>query len=114
MKTAFLIILLPVLSCLGNQVVQTDWITGPGTNGPVADWEDVFESSEDISWFSVPGQIALSSIPLAVPVINEVDTFFEGVYTADVGDMNGDGMHDIVAGGYQANELRVWIAAVSG
>ncbi|MCD4775030.1 MAG: VCBS repeat-containing protein [Candidatus Aegiribacteria sp.] len=114
MKTAFIIILLPVLSCLANQAVQTDWITGPGTNGPVTDWEDVFESSEDISWFSVPGQIALSSIPLAVPVINEVDTFFEGVYTADVGDMNGDGMHDIVAGGYQANELRVWIADGQG
>lgn len=110
MKTSTFIILLPMLSCLASQAVQTDWGSGPGTTGPVDYWEAFFESSGDISWFSVPGQIALSSVPIAESVMNEIDPSFGGAYTADVDDMNGDELCDIVAGGYHADELCVWFA----
>jgi hypothetical protein len=114
MKTATCLILMASLSCMAAQVEQTDWASGQGTSGPVSIWGDLFESCEDISWLSIPGQICLSSVPLAVPVVHEIDMYFAGAYTADVGDINGDGLADVVAGGYNANELIVWIADGQG
>jgi len=114
MKLTTLIILLPLLPCLAAQAVQTDWASGEDSSGPVADWSDSFHACEDISWLSIPGQVCLSSEPLSVPVINEVDTYFAGAYTTDAGDMNGDGFTDILAGAYNANELCVWLADGQG
>ncbi len=114
MKSAIIVILIPLLTCYGAQVLQTDWVSGGNVSGPVTCWDGLFESSDDISWLSVPGQICLSSEPLSVPVINEIDMYFAGAYTADAADINGDGHTDILAGGYNANELCVWIADGQG
>lgn len=73
MKKAVFALLIPMLTCLAAQAVQTNWALGPGLPGPVSDWGSMFESSTDIAWLSEPGQLALSSVPLSEPNINVVD-----------------------------------------
>ena len=61
-KTTVLILIATLLA--GSTLAQnsqTDWSGGPGEAGPVDSWNDRFETSSDLSWRTVPGQLALSS-----------------------------------------------------
>ncbi|MCD4701486.1 MAG: VCBS repeat-containing protein [Candidatus Aegiribacteria sp.] len=111
--TAVLCLVLITL-CFADQAVQNDWTQGPGVTGPETGWGSCFDSSQDISWMAVPGQIALASDILTDPVYYSVDPSFAGAYTVDVGDINGDGLNDIVGGGYHQDECCVWYADGSG
>jgi len=56
----------PVLTILmafaangANFIEQTDWSGGPGISGPVLFWDNSFDTSADIDWFSIPGDLLL-------------------------------------------------------
>jgi hypothetical protein len=107
-------IVLFAYSVQADQAVQSDWASGPGYPGPVTSWDSTFGDSENISWASISGQLALSSDTLADPVMHIVETGVDGAYTADTGDINKDGLTDIAAGSYAGGELCVWYADGSG
>ncbi len=79
---------------------QTDWSGGPGVFGPVTDWGETFESSVDISWLSIPGQITLSSIALPTPIEHLVEGSFEDARAVCAADVDGDGDTDILGAAY--------------
>lgn len=105
--------LMPIV-CLAGQAVQTDWSGGPGAQGPVSDWGDLFDSADSVSWLSIEGQLALASKLLEEPVSHQISPSFGGSYTADVGDIDGDGNNDVLGGGYSANSYCVWFSDGAG
>lgn len=55
-----LIVMVLYASAFGaNFIEQTDWSGGPGVPGPVLSWEDFFDTSTDIDWSSIPGELLL-------------------------------------------------------
>jgi hypothetical protein len=114
MKTAAVFLFTLALLCEAGQAVQTDWVLGAGVSGPGTGWGSNFENSQNISWLSIPGQLALSSDTLADPVYHMVDFSFTGAYTVDVGDLNGDGLADVVGGGNLAPKFNVWYSDGAG
>ncbi len=42
-----------------NFIEQTDWAGGPGVPGPVLSWNNDFDTSTSIDWFSNPGELLL-------------------------------------------------------
>jgi len=79
---------------------QTDWSGGPSVAGPVTHWGETFESSVDISWLSIPGQVSLSSIALATPIEHLVEGSFEDARAVCAADVDGDGDIDILGAAY--------------
>ncbi|MCK4806068.1 MAG: VCBS repeat-containing protein [Candidatus Aegiribacteria sp.] len=114
MKTVAVLSVILTGVCFAVQVIQSDWAMGPGVAGPTGSWASCFDSSQDISWLAVPGQLVLASVQLADPVLHAVTNTFTGVYTVDVGDLNGDGLNDIIGGGISVSGFCVWYAGVSG
>ena len=82
MKISLLTLLLVVLmgggSAHAGEAVQEDWSGGPGPAGPVSDWGSRFLSASQVSWCSLPGQVALASTPLATPAESQIDGDFDG------------------------------------
>jgi len=93
---------------------QSDWSEGPGTPGPVSSWESAFVDCEGVSWLSFPGRVTLSSIPLEQPERHDLIQGFAGCYCASIGDVNGDGLNDIVATANQGDLLGLWLADGQG
>ena len=114
MKTSIVLSMILTVVCIAAQAVQSDWTLGSGTTGPTGNWGSCFDSCQDISWLAVPGQLALASVQLEETVFHAVDNSFEGAYTVDVGDLNGDGLNDIIGGGSQSPQFCAWYADGSG
>jgi hypothetical protein len=82
------------------QSVQTDWVGGPGELGPVAEWTDQFQVSNNIAWRTFNGQLALASTPLESPPMHIIAGNAEHPDSVAVGDIDGDGRNDIVSPDY--------------
>jgi hypothetical protein len=76
--------------------VQTDWSGGPGVFGPVSAFGETFLAADGVSWRSIEGQLALSSLPLEPAVETVIDQYW-GVRGVAAVDINGDGRTDIVS-----------------
>ena len=114
MSFALLRLLVTCSALLSSVASQTDWSGGPGAEGPVTDWSSCFYDSEEIAWLSIPGQLCLSSSVLNSPVQHMLSMTYAGAYCARVGDLNGDGLYDIVATAHEAGEVRLWLADGEG
>lgn len=79
-----------------DSATQTDWSEGSGVAGPVTDWSATFDSSSDIRWLAVPGQLTLSSMPLLTPRENLIEGSFDGARTVYAADVDGDRDMDVL------------------
>ncbi len=81
----------------GEGPCQSDWSGGPGEVGPSNDFGSSFAESNGISWLTVPGQLALSSTPLADPTrVNMAEGGPRGAYGLATVDIDRDGDIDIL------------------
>ncbi|UCE26226.1 MAG: T9SS type A sorting domain-containing protein [Candidatus Coatesbacteria bacterium] len=88
---------------------QSDWSGGGGVLGPVTEWGNEFHSSTNVSWFSYPGLIYLSS--------HQADSFEKHNVASGVDkpmwirttDIDNDKDADIVVATYEGNRIRCYI-----
>lgn len=78
--------------------MQQDWSGGPVAATPASGWDREFEAVEDVSWRSIPGQLALASNPLPTPI----QTIVAGEEanlpnSVACGDLDGDGVDEIIS-----------------
>lgn len=88
------------LSAFAESETQTDWAGGPGTEGPVTDWQDKFYISGDMDWDTTPGQLKL----IVNREENQIGTTDGPLYVVAV-DMDLDGDVDAACCGYNSGEV---------
>ncbi len=95
---AFLSILAIAIADSAFVEVQTDWVSGPGTLGPVSHWGSAFYQSDSIT-YNITGQISLiatGSGPGAwIKHSIEVNRGIDGHNAILPGDFDGDGDFDL-------------------
>jgi hypothetical protein len=103
-----LMLIVPAGSLLADEASQTDWSGGGGVVGPVTDWGSTFESATATSWASIPGQLALSSTPLASPIEHRIASGFDRALSVQTADVDDDGDSDIIGTAYGTNDVVLW------
>lgn len=78
-----------------GQGTQTDWSGGPGVPGPVSDLGDRFDAG-DVAWGSIPGQLALRSMPHATYPQDVLFANADRPPRLAIGDVTGDGFADVI------------------
>ena len=97
-----------LLPAFGDEANQTDWSGGDGVPGPVTDWGDQFDTSTDINWSGVPGEIGLSRAVLDPTIEHSVDGGFDGAYSVYAADVDGDSDMDILGAAAIAKDITWW------
>ncbi|RLE34746.1 MAG: hypothetical protein DRJ61_04550 [Acidobacteria bacterium] len=109
---AFLLVLLVILTPVGivsaEETTQTDWSSGPAIEDPSATIGNGFTESSGISWLTIPGQMVLSSQPLATPVKHLIATGHDGAYGLYATDFDGDGDIDVIGTTDRSREVIIW------
>ena len=90
--------------------IQTDWVSGPGTLGPLGTWGSAFYQSESIN-YNISGQISL--VGTTIPggwVKHTIQTYSgirgqDGTYPAD---FDGDGDLDLAAWISNSDLIRIY------
>lgn len=101
-------LLLPVPSW-ALDVVQSDWSGGDGEAGPASAWDLTFETCIDISWRSLPGQLALASDPLLSPARHILATGLPVAFGIHPVDIDQDGDMDVIGGAGEAQVIALWL-----
>lgn len=111
MRERFLLLAV-VLAAVPSQaqvMTQTDWSAGPGAIDPVTTWGSDFASADNMSWLSIPGQIALPPTPVYDPHGTVIDDSSLLAFGVETGDFNRDGHQDVVVAFQRSNLLRIWL-----
>jgi hypothetical protein len=88
--------------------MQSDWSGGVGGPQTVDAWSRSFASSDGVSWLAVPGQVALSGVPLESAEKHVVDEAFVRSSSLEPVDLDGDGDLDLVGSAIGGNQIRWW------
>jgi hypothetical protein len=109
MRCLFLFVVL-VLACsvFALSESQTDWVGGPGIQGPVTDWQNRFYIADDMDWETTPGQLQL----IVDRSENLMATANGPTYVQAV-DMDQDGDLDAAACAYVSGEV-FWMENTNG
>jgi len=97
----------PVPLARASSDVQTDWAGGGGLTGPVPEWGTCFSAGEDVAWRPIPGQITLSSTPLANFDAHPVELNY-GSNDLQAADLDGDTDLDLVGAFLSGAGSVVW------
>jgi len=89
---------------------QTDWVGGPGAQGPVGTWGNRFWESDKINYLDT-GFLILGLGPSFPGTRHHLGNRSE-LYAAQTGDVDGDDRPDIVVGGH--NSGVVWYKNLGG
>ncbi len=107
MKFMLTILLLMVTAVFADTAHQTDWSGGSGEPGPVSEWLNSFNNSDEIVYAEAPGVLSLSAGMLtnAATEIEASAMYSICAYAEDV-DMDGD--MDILAASFVDNKILWW------
>jgi hypothetical protein len=98
-KTLSLLLTIWGVGAFAGSAVQTDWSGGDGVEGPVTEWNTTFASQDQVSWLSIPGQIALSSLPLTRSTTHVVVEDYNDASCVWSADLDRDGDLDLISTG---------------
>ncbi len=108
-----LVAILPAVSphatAYAAEVVQTDWSDGDGVTGPVTDWDRGFDSATGVSWRSIPGQLALSSVARPQSVEHLISGDYVQPFDILAVDIDGDGDTDVLGTADGSNAVLLWL-----
>lgn len=76
--------------------IQTDWSGGPALPGPVSQWTDRFDSTADLSWRAIPGQLTLAAQPRDQVQQTVIAPDADHPSRIAFGDLDGDGIGDVI------------------
>jgi hypothetical protein len=112
-KPLFAIIL--IVACVAaawaaTSRTQTNWVGGPGIEGPVGTWGNLFWESNKINYLNT-GYLILGLGPSFPGIRHHVGDRSE-LYAAQTGDVDGDDDPDIIVGGH--NSGVVWYENLGG
>jgi hypothetical protein len=106
--TLSLMLMVSAGSLFADEATQTDWSGGGGVSGPVTDWGSAFESANATSWWSIPGQLSLSSTPLPSAIEHRIAGGFNGALCVHTADIDDDGDQDILGTAYYTDDVVLW------
>jgi hypothetical protein len=95
-KMTILLISIAIVSIAMAQTqtaIQTDWLGGPGTSGPILNWNNTFDMETGVNWYSSSGELNLAfSSPMEHIIAGG---YVRANYACPV-DIDGDGDIDIL------------------
>lgn len=89
-----LVIFVFVSTAIAETAIQTDWSGGAGISGPVVDWGNMFDTENNINWYSVGGELSLD---YSAPMEHSITISYVNVNQAFPVDVDGDGDMDVLA-----------------
>jgi hypothetical protein len=103
-RMVFVLSVLAVAAAYAGSAVQEDWSGIQGVLGPVIEWGADFFVSSGIDPISSPGQLTMAGEPSK----NVVTSTFEGAYSLDFCDFDGNGSVDVLGGAMSDASIRWW------
>ena len=100
-------LLLIISASSADIAIQSDWSGGPAGSGAVSAWTDVFDSSSDIEYEDVSGEISLhwGKLTDASDILENSALYAAGAYP---GDVDEDGDIDILVTSAVDNKVLWW------
>lgn len=103
-KMGLVLSVLTVAAVFAGSAVQEDWSGNQGVLGPVMEWGADFLNSSGLDPISSPGQLIIAGEPSK----HLVTSTFEGVFSLDFCDFDGNGSVDVLGGAMSDASIRWW------
>ncbi len=107
MRFMLTILLCTVTVVFAVTAQQTDWSGGPGEPGPVLEWENSFNSSDEVVYTETPGVLSLAA-GILTDAATEIEASAMYSICAYAEDVDLDGDMDIIATSFVDNKILWW------
>lgn len=105
MRNLLIVFISLVMLAYSDTASQTDWSGGPGTIGPVQNWENYFFSSGANVHYNSGDPILYNSSP---PVMHQISMNCNGARAVHASDLDGDGDMDVLASATADDQILWW------